>query len=346
MKNDKQRFKLNVNKTIVLELNYHCNLQCIHCYIPGEEKKPKKYMSYQEAKMILDQIKAQGFRRIVFTGGEPMVNTDFEKIYSYAWEQGFVINLYTNATLMAGSKKELLLAKKPALIKVSLFGGDADSYKSVTGHDLFSLVYSNILLMKENGVNVMVKVPLLRQSNLMAIKGVQRDLADRGISTKIEIRILPRFDGDSKTLSFRYTPEEIIALGIDNQTRGIKKFEKIQESKQKKVRDINYCLYICQPFVISPECNLQLCFFMREWTVNLKDVPLVEAFEALVDKISNEPMINAALECENCDRQYMCPYCPGWAKTEIGMPNKKLPFLCDLVEGYEKKYNELVKDKC
>ena len=59
MGNDTQGFKLNVNKTVVLELNYHCNLQCIHCYIPGEEKSPKKYMSYADAKMILDQIKEQ-----------------------------------------------------------------------------------------------------------------------------------------------------------------------------------------------------------------------------------------------------------------------------------------------
>ena len=176
MKNDKQRFKLNVNKTVVLELNYHCNLQCIHCYIPGEEKKPKKYMSYQEAKMILDQIKAQGFRRIVFTGGEPMMNPDFEKIYSYAWKQGFVINLYTNATLTAGSKKELLLVKKPALIKVSLFGGDADSYKSVTGHDLFSLVYSNILLLKENGYTLLMDDFGSGYSSLNTLKDTRFDI--------------------------------------------------------------------------------------------------------------------------------------------------------------------------
>ena len=25
--------KMNVNKTVVLELNYQCNLHCIHCYI-------------------------------------------------------------------------------------------------------------------------------------------------------------------------------------------------------------------------------------------------------------------------------------------------------------------------
>lgn len=345
MGNDTQGFKLNVNKTVVLELNYHCNLQCIHCYIPGEEKSPKKYMSYADAKMILDQIKEQGFQRIVITGGEPMMNPDFEKIYLYAWETGFIISLYTNATLMNENIKKLLLSKNPALMKISLFGGDSDSYKKVTGHDLFSLVHDNILLLKKNGINVMVKTPLLRQCNLTAMKGMQLDLASKGISTKIEVRILPRFNGDSETLSYRYTPKEIIDLEIDNQKRGLQKFEKIQGNRKKRVRDINYCLYVCQPFVISPECNLQLCFFMREWNVSLKEIPLADAFEMLIDRISDNPMTSEPLECGNCDKQYMCPYCPGWAKTEVGTLNKKIPFLCELVEDYEEKYNTLIEEK-
>ena len=343
--NNKIQFKLNMNKTIVLELNYHCNLQCVHCYIPSEEKRPKRFMDFGEAKMLLDQVEAQGCNRIVFTGGEPLINPDFEKIYSYAWDKGFIINLYTNATLMNESIKKILITKKPALIKVSLFGGDTSTYEKVTGHNLFSLVYDNILFLNQNGVNVTVKTPLLRQNNINTIKEVQKKLGYQGVSTKIEVRILPRFNSDAEALNYRYTPEEIIALEIDNQTRGVKKYEQIRNEVNKRVRDINYCIHVCQPFVISPECNLQLCFFMREWNISLKTVPLVKAFEMLVEKISNEQIMDAEFECEDCDKQYMCPYCPGWAKTEIGMVNKKIPFLCKLVEGYENKYNALAENK-
>ena len=30
---------INTNKTIVLELNYRCNLKCVHCYVQMSRKK-------------------------------------------------------------------------------------------------------------------------------------------------------------------------------------------------------------------------------------------------------------------------------------------------------------------
>lgn len=338
-------FKLNTDKTIVFELNYSCNLQCIHCYVPSEEKLQRRFMNYSDAKSLLDQLQNNGFKRILITGGEPLLNPDFEKIYTYAWDMGFTISLFSNVTLMDEKIKRLLVEKKPALIRVSLFGGDIDSYEKVTGHNLYKVVYANILFLKENNVNVTVKIPLLKQNNLVAIREIQQSLAEQGISTKVEVRILPRFDGDNETVNYRYRPEEIIALGIDNQVRGLEKYKQISKQFDKKVKDINYCIHVCQPFVVNPECKLQLCFFMREWTIDLKTVPFVKALEMLIEKISNEQIENSEFECKGCDKQYMCPYCPGWAKTEVGMINKKIPFLCELVEGYENKYNALIVNK-
>ena len=345
MESSRRQFQLNTNKTIVLELNHYCNLQCIHCYIPNEEKYPQKYITFADAHMLLDQIEAYGFKRILITGGEPLANPDFERIYSYAWEKGFIITLFSNATLMNESIKKLLITKKPALLRVSLFGADNDSYEKITGQDLFSLVYKNILYMKKNGVNVTVKIPLLRQNNPDGMKTVQQELGGRGISTKIEVRILPRFDGDTETLSYRYTPEEIMALGIDNQTRGMEKYKKIKQGTQKKAKDINHCLHVCQPFVISPQSSLQLCFFLREWNVSLKTTSFPDALDMLVEQISREQKLDTEFECEDCDKQFMCPYCPGWARSEVGMLNKRIPFLCKLVEGYENKYHDLAEIK-
>lgn len=338
-----QTMKININKTIVLELNYHCNLQCIHCYIPGDEKKRKMFMRFDEAKRLLDQIEELGFQRIVITGGEPLLNPDFIKIYSYAWDKGFIISLYTNITLMTEEIKKLLILKKPALIKISLFGCDKSTYAIITGQDLYSLVYQNILYLKQEGINVAVKIPLLRQNNPKYVKEIQKKLAENGISVKIEVRILPRFNGDTEILNYRYTPEEIIELKIDNEQRSMEMFEQVHNSN-KKVKDITQCIQVCQPSVINPECKLQLCFFMREYGIDLHSVLLRDAFSMLVDVMSKGQIGNESFECKDCNKQYMCMYCPGWAKTEVGAVNKKIPFLCDLIKGYEDKYISLKKN--
>lgn len=338
-----QAMKININKTIVLELNYHCNLQCIHCYIPGDEKKRKRFMGFDEAKELLDQIEEIGFQRIVITGGEPLLNPDFIKIYSYAWDKGFIISLYTNSTLLTEEIKRVLVLKKPALIKISLFGCDEGTYTIITGQDLYSLVYQNIMLLKQKGINVAVKIPLLKQNNSKSVKEMQKKLAENGISAKIEVRILPRYNGDTEILNYRYMPEEIIELKIDNEQRSMEMFEQVRNTN-KKVKDIKQCIQVCQPSVINPECKLQLCFFMREYGIDLHSVLLKDAFPMLVDEMSEAQSENECFECKDCNRQYMCMYCPGWAKTEVGAVNKKIPFLCNLIKGYEDKYMSLQKN--
>lgn len=62
---------INTNKTIVLELNYRCNLKCVHCYVPDVEKKDSPFLSLKDAKHIFDEMELNGFDRVLFTGGEP-----------------------------------------------------------------------------------------------------------------------------------------------------------------------------------------------------------------------------------------------------------------------------------
>ena len=72
---------INTNKTIVLELNYSCNLKCIHCYVPDVEKKDSHFLSLRDAKHIFDEMELNGFERVLFTGGEPFANPQFLDIY-------------------------------------------------------------------------------------------------------------------------------------------------------------------------------------------------------------------------------------------------------------------------
>jgi Predicted Fe-S oxidoreductases len=288
--------------------------------------------------MLFDQLEACGFRSILFTGGEPLAHPRFMQIYENAWQRGFIITIFSNGLLLNNEYKELFLKKRPAYIRISLFGGTAESYKEVTGGDYFTEVINNIIFLHQHKITLKVKMPLLRQ-NGNDIKNIKQKLESLGISCKIESRIIPRFNGDKEILKFRYTPEEIVGLLTGNRKINMQKLQQISKEPPKKLRTIRYCVEHCQPYVINPDLSLKLCFFIREESVSLREYTLPEAIKYMTRMLETQDDITDESECLKCSRQYMCPYCPGWAKKETGGYNNPIPFLCQLTKLYEEEYS-------
>ena len=63
-----------------------CNLHCVGCYSFVEKRNCKKNLSYEELKHILNQLKENGVKQIVFSGGEPFLRNDMADICKYAKE--------------------------------------------------------------------------------------------------------------------------------------------------------------------------------------------------------------------------------------------------------------------
>jgi len=331
---ENNKFKINTNKTMVIETNYMCNLKCVHCYVPGSRKEPAAYLSFNDAVDVFKQMEDLGFKNILFTGGEPLANPEFDKIYEEAYNRGFIITIFTNAVLLNEKYKNLFTKKPPAMIRVSMFGGSRDSYIDVTGYDFFDKVRENILFLKSNGIFVKVKLPLLRQ-NYKDAKSIKDYFKKYNIPCKIEYRIIPRFDGDDDILLYRLTPEEIIEYEFKNSEHSIEEYINACNARDKneKVRTIDYCVNTCQAFIINPDYNLQFCFFLRDHHISLREHSLAEAIPMLTDIVSKSELNSFSTpECSKCNRQFICYYCPGWAKNETGKSYVAIPFLCRLTE--------------
>jgi MoaA/NifB/PqqE/SkfB family radical SAM enzyme len=73
-----------------------CNLHCRKCYAPkaGPEGTLAEFCN------TLDKLFEAGIRRIVLTGGEPLVRDDVVEIARYASDLGFDVSLSTNSILL------------------------------------------------------------------------------------------------------------------------------------------------------------------------------------------------------------------------------------------------------
>lgn len=101
-------------KRIYIEITNICNLKCDFC-LP--HNRVNKFMSFDEFKHILNEIKPYSKYIYLHVKGEPLLHPEVDKFIEYAYNEGFFINLTTNATLL---KDHLNITKYLRQINISL----------------------------------------------------------------------------------------------------------------------------------------------------------------------------------------------------------------------------------
>ncbi|MDD5712137.1 MAG: radical SAM protein [Smithellaceae bacterium] len=94
----------------VWEVTSACNLTCIHCHAVSGKPDPRE-LSTDEGKRLIDQIaEINGFRTLIYTGGEPLVRKDIFTLLRHSQKAGLANIIATNGTLideeMAGKLKD------------------------------------------------------------------------------------------------------------------------------------------------------------------------------------------------------------------------------------------------
>ena len=109
---------LNKPTSIIFNLTPNCVLKCRQCDI--WKNPPEKHISYDEAKIIIDKLHSWlGNCYIFFTGGEPLMNKDLPKIIGYAYSQGTISHINSNATLIdENMAKKLVPSPFPLMVLI------------------------------------------------------------------------------------------------------------------------------------------------------------------------------------------------------------------------------------
>lgn len=95
----RSNFHLRAPMIAFIELTRACNLRCLHCYNSSGECLEKE-LSTDEILALLDQLNEMKVFVVLFTGGEPLLRTDFPIILEYANSLDLQLGLITNGTLI------------------------------------------------------------------------------------------------------------------------------------------------------------------------------------------------------------------------------------------------------
>ena len=108
-------------------VTWRCNLRCKKCCVP----KTGPEASFAQFTDALDKFYDAGIRRIVLTGGDPLMREDISDIARHAKERGFEIYLSTNGILLKEQWEKL--SPYISWVSISLDSPTADFNEMMTG---------------------------------------------------------------------------------------------------------------------------------------------------------------------------------------------------------------------
>jgi MoaA/NifB/PqqE/SkfB family radical SAM enzyme len=319
-----------------IELTHRCNLACVHCYVnlPAADREAKRReMSLAELERVLDELADLGTVKLTFTGGEPLVRSDFAEIYRHAHRKGFVLAVYTNATLITRRIADLWREHPPAYIEITQYGFSSDVYDRVVDagagqHERFA---RGVDLLLAAGVRVSMKSVALRR-NAHEIEAMASWARGRGMPFRFDAIISPRIDGGRGPLSERLSPAEVARL---------------EASSVPSTAFADYCasrvgaapsddsLYQCGAglgtFLIDPYGRLHVCELSRRPGWDVVTHGFTRGWYEEIPRLREARRASGAA-CGSCAGHDLCSNCVGMAELE-GLPLEDgHPYLCEVTD--------------
>ena len=188
------------NGVTMVELNTSnlCNLRCLTCVRSAPEFQQPRPIRLSLAQFDVILSRFPGLEKLQICGfSEPTLNRDVPEMISHAKIAGIPhVEMFTNATILNGDIAKRLATSGLDLLRVSIDGGDSETYRRVRGANL-AKVTSNIRNFTEmSGVPVQMEAVLSRYTMESAL-GFP-DIASALGARSLAIRLL---DGQDSNLT-------------------------------------------------------------------------------------------------------------------------------------------------
>jgi len=141
---------------MAVEITRRCPLACRHCFVPADSATPPA----GEVRRVLREAAAAGCRKVIITGGEPLLRDDLEEITRVCADSGMLADL--NSTLITLTEERARALRDAGLTEasVSLYGSP-EAHGWLTGnHEAFAAALQGITILRGLGVTVDVHCAL------------------------------------------------------------------------------------------------------------------------------------------------------------------------------------------
>lgn len=333
----KEQKRIPLNGTF--ELTGRCNLSCKMCLVRVDHKRIQELglreCSAEEWINMAEQAAKAGTLGLLLTGGEVMLRPDFCEIYEAIAQMGFLLTIYTNATMVTDKILDILRKYPPHKIGVTMYGTSNGTYQKlcncVDGYDRF-----------KDGIKQLMKLPSLFDLRTTIVKDNVTDLpkmkemayqlfgnekvlhVSRFISKAVRNGICqPEKVRLSPEDSVRFTESYLLELEKEiSESEVKKKFFSQNHFKTRKTKEDNegqYLFKACHAgidqYTINWAGHMYACELLKQgYTEPFKD-GFAYAWEHLLEQY---PQTKKILKCEDCKYAVVCETCPANRLAETG----------------------------
>ncbi len=142
---------------VTLYLTERCNSRCVTC---DYWRHGRRDATLADVRRLLPELRNMGTRMALLSGGEPLLNPEWQQIAEELRDAGIDRWLLTSGLSLA--KHARRAAGLFQAITVSLDGTTAGTYAAIRGLDAFDKVCTGIRLAVESGARVSLRVTLQR----------------------------------------------------------------------------------------------------------------------------------------------------------------------------------------
>lgn len=320
----------------LFEITPACNLRCRFCYV-AIEPYSGPYLDTASVIRVLDILQQAGVLWLSLTGGEIFSRRDFPEIYRAAKQRGFLLTLFTNATMVREKHRDLLREDPPFGIEVSIYGADQEHYEHTTQiPGSFARFERGIRLLKEAGLRPLLKTPLstLTEDHFEALDAYA---ARQGLDFKYDMSIDPRLTGNEEPTLYRIESRKVKALGdriFEYKTGHPRPAAPLPECSvtDDGGPDFGKELYYCGAgrvgLFIDANGQASHCVIDRTPSFPILEMPWVELWAQMGAWVTQP--LPADAPCSGCDLRSGCQNCPARSRLATGSPYLKDTYHCDV----------------
>jgi len=321
----------------LFEITPRCNLRCHFCYVALDPYQGP-YLDTEQSRQVLDIVERAGVLWLTLTGGEIFSRRDFAAIYEHALAKGFLVTLYTNATMVTESIARLLADRPPFSVELSIYGADAAHYESTTQiPGSFARFERGIERLRAAGVPLLMKCPISTLSSDHVDELVEWCTA-RSLPFKADPVIDARHDGGQQPTLYRIEPRRVLALRDQ--------LYELRHGAPRPAGPLPECsvrgeageteeLYTCGAgrvaLFVDALGNASHCVIDREPSFPILETPWDQLWSEMGAWVTQP--LPADASCSGCSLRGGCSNCPARARLATGSPFLKDQYQCDITHA-------------
>lgn len=320
------------------ELTPKCNFRCKMCYVRldsgqmaaiGAERTTEDWIS------IGRQAADMGCLTLLLTGGEPFLRPDIKQIYEALINMGFLITIYSNASLVTEEIVQWLCKSPPQRIRVTLYGASNETYEKVCGDPLgYDRAVRGVTLLQQAGLPLNLFSTIIKENepdrNAMAAFAAQRQLP----FTSTAFVNPPVRGAVSSALTSRLCVDKVktVVKNMPPQTYG--NFSPYADPLAR-------CNGIKSSFWVTWDGRMTLCSMATDLFTYPFEMGFRQAWQEL-GKLLNQ--VKPPQECVKCEYKRFCQSCIGVFCSETGSSNLTNDRICSIAKARFAYSNKLSTD--